>query len=162
MRERFIDVESPVSEPTCAPIIHRHQHPTCAHKSRVARAVHRRGVAGLRTDMCADHSSASIPHLRTIISLRSSGSSTWESPVSEPTCAPIIHRHQHLTCAHKSRVARAVHRRGVRRQNNREGEYPPYYFGAGSRSRTGTVLSYHGILSPGRLPIPPFRHIVAT
>ena len=34
----------------------------------------------------------------------------------------------------------------------------PYrLFGAGNRSRTGTILSYHGILSPGRLPIPPFR-----
>ena len=29
--------------------------------------------------------------------------------------------------------------------------------GAGDRSRTGTILSYHGILSPGRLPIPPHR-----
>ena len=30
--------------------------------------------------------------------------------------------------------------------------------GAGDRDRTGTILSYHGILSPGRLPIPPHRH----
>ena len=30
--------------------------------------------------------------------------------------------------------------------------------GAGDRGRTGTILSYHGILSPGRLPIPPHRH----
>ena len=30
--------------------------------------------------------------------------------------------------------------------------------GAGDRGRTGTVLSYHGILSPGRLPVPPHRH----
>ena len=37
------------------------------------------------------------------------------------------------------------------------GVEPPICFGAGNRSRTGTVLSYHGILSPGRLPIPPFR-----
>ena len=29
--------------------------------------------------------------------------------------------------------------------------------GAGDRDRTGTILSYHGILSPGRLPIPPHR-----
>ena len=29
--------------------------------------------------------------------------------------------------------------------------------GAGDRSRTGTMLSHHGILSPGRLPIPPHR-----
>ena len=30
--------------------------------------------------------------------------------------------------------------------------------GAGSRGRTGTRVESHGILSPGRLPIPPFRH----
>ena len=34
--------------------------------------------------------------------------------------------------------------------------------GAGDRSRTGTILSYHGILSPGRLPIPPHRHSWTT
>ena len=31
--------------------------------------------------------------------------------------------------------------------------------GAGSRGRTGTRGEPHGILSPGRLPIPPFRHV---
>ena len=31
------------------------------------------------------------------------------------------------------------------------------WFGAGNGNRTRTILSYHGILSPGRLPIPPFR-----
>ena len=35
----------------------------------------------------------------------------------------------------------------------------PRYNGAGSRGRTGTRNKSHGILSPGRLPIPPFRHI---
>ena len=34
-------------------------------------------------------------------------------------------------------------------------DLPP--FGAGDRGRTGTILSYHGILSPGRLPVPPHR-----
>ena len=29
--------------------------------------------------------------------------------------------------------------------------------GAGDRDRTGTILPYHGILSPGRLPVPPHR-----
>ena len=29
--------------------------------------------------------------------------------------------------------------------------------GAGNGNRTRTILSYHGILSPGRLPIPPLR-----
>ena len=32
-------------------------------------------------------------------------------------------------------------------------------YGAGSRGRTGTRNKSHGILSPGRLPIPPFRHV---
>ena len=35
-----------------------------------------------------------------------------------------------------------------------------YRYGAGDRGRTGTILSYHGILSPGRLPIPPHRQVV--
>ena len=34
----------------------------------------------------------------------------------------------------------------------------PRYNGAGSRDRTGTRSKSHGILSPGRLPVPPFRH----
>ena len=34
--------------------------------------------------------------------------------------------------------------------------------GAGSRGRTGTKLTFHGILSPGRLPIPPFRRVFIT
>ena len=32
-----------------------------------------------------------------------------------------------------------------------------YRYGAGDRGRTGTILTYHGILSPGRLPVPPHR-----
>ena len=31
-------------------------------------------------------------------------------------------------------------------------------FGADDRGRTGTGISSHGILSPGRLPVPPLRH----
>ena len=34
--------------------------------------------------------------------------------------------------------------------------------GAGSRGRTGTRNKSHGILSPGRLPIPPFRHVTTN
>ena len=34
--------------------------------------------------------------------------------------------------------------------------------GAGSRGRTGTRNESHGILSPGRLPIPPFRQIATA
>ena len=33
--------------------------------------------------------------------------------------------------------------------------------GAGNGNRTRTILSYHGILSPGRLPISPFRRFRA-
>ena len=33
-------------------------------------------------------------------------------------------------------------------------------FGAGNRARTDTRFKSHGILSPGRLPIPPLRHLV--
>ena len=33
-------------------------------------------------------------------------------------------------------------------------------FGAGNRARTGTGPTSHGILSPGRLPIPPFRLVL--
>ena len=34
-----------------------------------------------------------------------------------------------------------------------------YRCGAGDRGRTGTILTYHGILSPGRLPVPPHRRL---
>ena len=34
--------------------------------------------------------------------------------------------------------------------------------GAGDRGRTGTILSYHGILSPGRLPVPPHRRTASV
>ena len=30
---------------------------------------------------------------------------------------------------------------------------------AADRNRTGTGITTHGILSPGRLPVPPLRHI---
>ena len=32
-------------------------------------------------------------------------------------------------------------------------------FNAADRNRTGTGITTHGILSPGRLPVPPLRHI---
>ena len=31
---------------------------------------------------------------------------------------------------------------------------------AGDRDRTGTGITTHGILSPGRLPVPPRRHTI--
>ena len=33
-----------------------------------------------------------------------------------------------------------------------------FLVGAGNRNRTGTGITTHGILSPGRLPVPPSRH----
>ena len=33
-------------------------------------------------------------------------------------------------------------------------------FGAASRNRTGTGIATHGILSPGRLPVPPLRQLM--
>ena len=35
-----------------------------------------------------------------------------------------------------------------------------FLFGAGDRGRTGTSITAHGILSPGRLPVPPHRQII--
>ncbi len=37
-------------------------------------------------------------------------------------------------------------------------EQSPFRHGAEDRGRTGTGITTHGILSPGRLPIPPLRH----
>ena len=34
----------------------------------------------------------------------------------------------------------------------------PKFQTAADRNRTGTGISTHGILSPGRLPVPPLRH----
>ena len=34
------------------------------------------------------------------------------------------------------------------------------FSGAGDRGRTGTSITAHGILSPGRLPVPPHRQNV--
>ena len=34
-----------------------------------------------------------------------------------------------------------------------------YLIGAGDRNRTGTGENSHGILSPGRLPVPPLRQL---
>lgn len=31
---------------------------------------------------------------------------------------------------------------------------------AADRNRTGTGITTHGILSPGRLPVPPLRHVI--
>ena len=36
-------------------------------------------------------------------------------------------------------------------------EHSPFRRGAEDRDRTGTGIATHGILSPGRLPVPPLR-----
>ena len=35
-------------------------------------------------------------------------------------------------------------------------------FNTDGRGRTGTGITTHGILNPGRLPIPPHRHVAFT
>ena len=40
--------------------------------------------------------------------------------------------------------------------------FKPFHGGADDRGRTGTGITSHGILSPGRLPIPPHRHLFTT
>ena len=35
----------------------------------------------------------------------------------------------------------------------------PTFTNAADRNRTGTGITTHGILSPGRLPVPPLRHM---
>ena len=37
--------------------------------------------------------------------------------------------------------------------------YETHFFHAGNRNRTGTGVTTHRILSPGRLPVPPHQHI---
>ncbi len=46
---------------------------------------------------------------------------------------------------------------GQKKKDNTENQYRPY--AAGDRDRTGTGITTHGILSPGRLPVPPRRHL---
>ena len=50
--------------------------------------------------------------------------------------------------------------RAKRRQSkNRQAQKRLPIFGAQGRGRTGTGITTHGILSPGRLPVPPLEHI---
>ena len=37
-----------------------------------------------------------------------------------------------------------------------------HFYGADDRGRTGTGIASHGILSPGRLPVPPHRQMLFT
>ena len=44
----------------------------------------------------------------------------------------------------------------TKKEQNQSGSVPK---AAVDRNRTGTGITTHGILSPGRLPVPPLRHI---
>ena len=45
------------------------------------------------------------------------------------------------------------------RRNAVKSTFLPLLINAADRNRTGTGITTHGILSPGRLPVPPLRHI---
>ena len=45
----------------------------------------------------------------------------------------------------------------TKKEQNQSGSVPK---AAVDRNRTGTGITTHGILSPGRLPVPPLRHIL--
>ena len=44
----------------------------------------------------------------------------------------------------------------------RNSQFQAIFTGADDRGRTGTGITSHGILSPGRLPVPPHRHTTFT
>ena len=44
----------------------------------------------------------------------------------------------------------------TKKEQNQSGSVPK---AAVDRNRTGTGITTHGILSPGRLPVPPLRHM---
>ena len=44
------------------------------------------------------------------------------------------------------------------RRNAVKSTFLPLLNNAADRNRTGTGITTHGILSPGRLPVPPLRH----
>ena len=56
--------------------------------------------------------------------------------------------------SHKSRLLRAFHFYKKTRPQNAIS-----FCNAGNRNRTGTGVTTHRILSPGRLPVPPHQHI---
>jgi hypothetical protein len=57
----------------------------------------------------------------------------------------------------KLAFARFGHREVLVRDNEQRG-----YHCAEDGNRTRTSIAEHGILSPGRLPVPPLRHTVVT
>ena len=47
-----------------------------------------------------------------------------------------------------------------KKRNAVNSTFLPFLTNAADRNRTGTGITTHGILSPGRLPVPPLRHII--
>ena len=46
----------------------------------------------------------------------------------------------------------------TKKRNAVNSTFLPFSINAADRNRTGTGITTHGILSPGRLPVPPLRH----
>ena len=46
-----------------------------------------------------------------------------------------------------------------KKRNAVNSTFLPFLTNAADRNRTGTGITTHGILSPGRLPVPPLRHM---
>ena len=48
----------------------------------------------------------------------------------------------------------------TKKRNAVNSTFLPFSINAADRNRTGTGITTHGILSPGRLPVPPLRHVI--
>ena len=53
----------------------------------------------------------------------------------------------------------AVKNKTNKNENKKNSNLSITVFNAADRNRTGTGITTHGILSPGRLPVPPLRHM---
>ena len=52
-----------------------------------------------------------------------------------------------------------LHKTNKKPQTQISSKFTTQHITAGDRDRTGTGITTHGILSPGRLPVPPRRHL---
>ena len=50
----------------------------------------------------------------------------------------------------------------LKKKTQKKNRITTILFTAGDRNRTGTGIATHGILSPGRLPVPPRRRLYQT
>ena len=53
-----------------------------------------------------------------------------------------------------------LHKTNKKLQTQINSKFTANHITAGDRDRTGTGITTHGILSPGRLPVPPRRHTI--